>query len=1059
MNPDDSTTSAGRDSLKDLLRRLLLLFLLMADLPALAYSTNDVDTIFSAYNSAFYVQNGTNGFYKNSQTDGSAAYFWGQAESIECAIDTYEWNSNATARIMITNLLNGFLSDNGANWTWDGYNDDILWAVMAFARGGADTGMTNYCNLAKANFDAVYARAWSTNLGGGLFWQYPENASKNACVNGPGADAAYLLYQIYGDANYLDKATNIYYWERSVLFNAGSGAIYDNIATNGVVSSWSSTYNQGTFIGAADFLGQTNDAALAANYTMMDLTSGGLLPQYGIAGNNSGFNAIFLRWMARYMKNRNLQSTYEPWLQLNAAAAWNGRRADQLSWCQWPQPTPAGTNFYSWDCISSFEALQAANPTQVDPPLPIPTDYIGYWPLDSTSGNVAADVSGNDNNGVVANSSWNANGRVNGCLTFNGFSSSVQITNQVCNDFSIAFWVKTTQTAGTGQWYNGEGLVDGDFPGVANDFGTALVGGKFAFGVGNPDTTIVSAVSINDGAWHQCVATRQQATGAMSVYVDGILQTTGTAGRNSQNASASLLFGAIASGGGFFNGSLDEVKIFARALGSNEVIALYDSNLFPPLDAPSGLTATAAGSGVVQLNWSAASAGTSYNVKRSFINGGPYTTITNIAATIYTDPNVINNQTYYYVVSAVNAVGEGPDSLPASANSSALTVWLKADAITGLADGAAVSSWTDDSGDGYSAVQPSPANQPTYVTGAMNGMPVVRFSSAHDSYLWFYRPVQDNFTIICVFQSTQGLGSGSLYYQGAGLVNGEVTGVVNDFGSCLFANGVVCAGTGNPDVAANSGAGYNNGKPHILTFIRTKSTGQVLLYMDGSLVGSTTGGTQSLTSPNQLVLGAQQTLNNFLSGDIAEVQIFNAALGGIERISREDALKCKYGIVGSSTPVPPTGLTAAAENRAIMLNWISTPGADSYNLLRSTDNGTTYQAVATGLTTSSFVDTNAVNGQMNYYEVAAADACGAGVNSAAVGIFLPLPTLGVSAGADGMSLIWPGWANDWELFTTTNLTPPAVWTPITSLAVSNNGVFKVTLPVSLGNQFFRLASP
>ena len=221
--------------------------------------------------------------------------------------------------------------------------------------------MTNYCNLAKANFDAVYARAWSTNLGGGLFWQYPENASKNACVNGPGADAAYLLYQIYGDANYLDKATNIYYWERSVLFNAGSGAIYDNIATNGVVSSWSSTYNQGTFIGAADFLGQTNDAALAANYTMMDLTSGGLLPQYGIAGNNSGFNAIFLRWMARYMKNRNLQSTYEPWLQLNAAAAWNGRRADQLSWCQWPQPTPAGTNFYSWDCISSFEALQAAN--------------------------------------------------------------------------------------------------------------------------------------------------------------------------------------------------------------------------------------------------------------------------------------------------------------------------------------------------------------------------------------------------------------------------------------------------------------------------------------------------------------------------------------------------------------------------------------------------------------------------------------------------------------------------------------------------------------------------
>ncbi|HWY30820.1 MAG TPA: glycoside hydrolase family 76 protein, partial [Candidatus Acidoferrum sp.] len=543
MNPDDSSTPRGWNVLIQLMGGFVLFFLLAANPAALAFSTDDAGTVFSAYNSAFYLQNGTNGFFKNSQTDASEAYFWGQAETIECVIDAYEWNSNATAQVMIPNLLNGFLQNNGATWAWDGYNDDILWAVMAFARGGVDTGMTNYCNIAKANFDAVYARAWDTSLGGGLYWQYPENASKNACVNGPGAIAACLLYQIYGDTNYLNKAAKIYGWERSVLFNAGGGAIYDNIGTNGVVSTWSSTYNQGTFIGAADFLGQTNDAALAANYTMMNLTSVGILPQYGIAGNNSGFNAIFLRWMTRFMKNRDLQSTYEPWLQLNAAAAWNGRRSDNLSWCQWPQPTPAGTNFYSWDCISSFEALQAANPTQVEPPLPVPTDYVGDWPLDATSGTIAGDVSGNGNNGTVGGASWNANGRVNGCLVFNGVNSSVQITNPLVNDFSIVFWVKTTQTAGSPQWYNGAGLVDGDYPGPANDFGTALVGGKFGFGIGNPDTTILSTTSINDGAWHFCVATRQQATGAIKLYVDGSLQAAATVNRNSLHASAHLLFG------------------------------------------------------------------------------------------------------------------------------------------------------------------------------------------------------------------------------------------------------------------------------------------------------------------------------------------------------------------------------------------------------------------------------------------------------------------------------------------------------------------------------------
>ena len=187
-------------------------------------------------------------------------------------------------------------------------------------------------------------------------------------------------------------------------------------------------------------------------------------------------------------------------------------------------------------------------------------------------------------------------------------------------------------------------------------------------------------------------------------------------------------------------------------------------------------------------------------------------------------------------------------------------------------------TWPDASGHGYNATQSTANLQPTYVTNAMNGKPVVRFNAANSTYLAFTRPVQDDFTIVCVFQSTQGLGSGNLYYQGAGLVNGEVAGVVNDFGTCLFANGTICAGTGNPDVAVNSAAGYNDGHPHIFTFERTRSTGLVSLYVDGALVGTTIGSTASLTAPSRLTLGAQQTILNYFSGDLAEVQIFSNAL-------------------------------------------------------------------------------------------------------------------------------------------------------------------------------------
>ena len=327
-----------------------------------AVTTNDVSTMFNSYSNAYYSLSGSNGYFKSDQT-GGVAYFWEQAEEVECVLDAFEWTSNTAYNTMITSLLDGFLQHNGTNWTSNDYNDDCMWACIAFARGYLDTGSTRFRDAARSNFEVVYARSWDAALGGGLYWT-TTNQSKNACVNGPGGIAAWLLYQTCGDNKYLTEASNIYKWERSVLFNPETGAVADSIGINGRIHSWASTYNQGTFIGLANFLGHTNDAVLAANYTRNKMTVSGILPQYGIAGNNSGFNAIFLRWMARFIRDRGLQNTYQPWLQENANAAWNVRRtSDNLAWCQWQQPTPAGPNLHSWDCLASVEAVLVGQPT------------------------------------------------------------------------------------------------------------------------------------------------------------------------------------------------------------------------------------------------------------------------------------------------------------------------------------------------------------------------------------------------------------------------------------------------------------------------------------------------------------------------------------------------------------------------------------------------------------------------------------------------------------------------------------------------------------------------
>ncbi len=72
------------------------------------------------------------------------------------------------------------------------------------------------------------------------------------------------------------------------------------------------------------------------------------------------------------------------------------------------------------------------------------------------------------------------------------------------------------------------------------------------------------------------------------------------------------------------------------------------------------------GNGSVGLSWSAVVSATSYGVKRATVVGGPYTTVATVTAASHTNTGLTNGLTYYYVVSATNAAGEGPASAQVS---------------------------------------------------------------------------------------------------------------------------------------------------------------------------------------------------------------------------------------------------------------------------------------------------------------------------------------------------------------------------------------------------------
>jgi hypothetical protein len=115
---------------------------------------------------------------------------------------------------------------------------------------------------------------------------------------------------------------------------------------------------------------------------------------------------------------------------------------------------------------------------------------------------------------------------------------------------------------------------------------------------------------------------------------------------------------------------------------------------------PNNVTATA-GNAQVAVSWSASSGATSYNVKRSTTNGGPYTTIASPTTANYTDTGVTNGTTYYYVVSAVNTAGESANSSQVSATPSAsVPVGLDFSALGQGALAASSLSWSHTVGSG-----------------------------------------------------------------------------------------------------------------------------------------------------------------------------------------------------------------------------------------------------------------------------------------------------------------------------------------------------------------------
>ncbi len=154
-------------------------------------------------------------------------------------------------------------------------------------------------------------------------------------------------------------------------------------------------------------------------------------------------------------------------------------------------------------------------------------------------------------------------------LAFDG-DDFVRVARQVQGDFTLEAWIKTTSSRGGSNFWDGLGIIYADVAGMAADFGTSVLNGKFAFGTSN--TTIQSVTSINTGNWEHVAAVRIATGGNMFVYVNGVPEVAATGATSVPlTDSSSIDIGGNTIDKRFFKGKIDEVRIWNLARTSVEI--------------------------------------------------------------------------------------------------------------------------------------------------------------------------------------------------------------------------------------------------------------------------------------------------------------------------------------------------------------------------------------------------------------------------------------------------------------------------------------------------------
>lgn len=196
---------------------------------------------------------------------------------------------------------------------------------------------------------------------------------------------------------------------------------------------------------------------------------------------------------------------------------------------------------------------------------PTNNGLVAWWTFDEATSTIAHDFSGNKNHGTLTNSPLWVTGKRGSALLFNGSNTYVTVPSiSISSSITASAWVYSSS-------FNQNGFIVGKNP-VNSQWELFLEGAVVRWRGGAAENTVFCNIPTNN-QWHHIVGTQTGTTGTL--YIDGVQCGTGT-------------LTAIANGGGtidigrfsssyYFTGRIDDVRLYSRALGADEILAMYRS--------------------------------------------------------------------------------------------------------------------------------------------------------------------------------------------------------------------------------------------------------------------------------------------------------------------------------------------------------------------------------------------------------------------------------------------------------------------------------------------------